>query len=482
MRPTKTEPVASASSCDARERRRNERRNTSQSNKRYLPHNGATCGNNLCDRPEIGKDEELCPGPDSLELCYRCYKRFKIERRRAREAHHDLTDDWKRPKQRRPQPTKIEAPRRPVNAVLNTPDTEHSDLDLPAPDDKSRSRRKVGDYGKEPPPHEIHGRGPRKQPSPRVAQLTDPEKSPVLHSVCANSQQTNDPGNSRSFRKHHQFRGRVERKESHDDHIRDASAYDETEFYKYGSAEEDGHHGRREYRDDRRCGCCSLWSHRRRCVVFSLITFSIIILILIIAVAATLSRKRGFNYTPSTAQVNNTDAFSSGGATRKSVNDTNDGIGAGSDTYTYYHGDASNFPDQNRWVTFTDMWAANLDTFKYSCGWLQRGDNNTPEMIQDIYDAIQDRANASLVDHRIVLATIIQETNGCPLVAHTTSSGGTRNPGLMHDGHAYDAKHSRLSILQMVQDGTQGTQKGWGLVDNLNTYGNPYKAMRGYNR
>lgn len=130
------------------------------------------------------------------------------------------------------------------------------------------------------------------------------------------------------------------------------------------------------------------------------------------------------------------------------------------------------------------MWTKNLDTFKYSCGWLGNGDNNTPEMIQDIYDAIQDRAAASLVDHRIILGTIIQETNGCPLNPSTTSSGGTRNPGLMqsHNGHEYDPKNSRLSIFLMIQDGTQGTEHGWGLVDNLNIYANPYKAMRGYNR
>jgi hypothetical protein len=210
---------------------------------------------------------------------------------------------------------------------------------------------------------------------------------------------------------------------------------------------------------------------------------SIIVLIIIIALAATLSRKKGFTYTPFFNQVNSTAAFDSGGATRKSVNDTGDGIGAGTDSYTYYQGNASNFPAASKWVSFEDMWTANLDTFKYSCGWLNRGPDNTPEIIQDIYNAIQDRANASLVDHRIILATIIQETNGCPLNPPTTSSGGTRNPGLMqsHNGHEYDAKHSRLSILLMVQDGTQGTKHGWGLVDNLNTYGNPYKAMRGYN-
>ena len=33
----------------------------------------------------------------------------------------------------------------------------------------------------------------------------------------------------------------------------------------------------------------------------------------------------------------------------------------------------------------------------------------------------------------------------------------------------------------MVQDGTQGTASGNGLVQNLNIYGNAYSAARGYN-
>lgn len=402
-----------------------------------------------------------------------------------------MTEDWKRPKQRRsnPQPdppmNAVEAPKRPVTAVLSTPETEHSDLDLPVLPEKPRATRENSNHGDPPPAYDSRGRGPRKQPSPRVAQVSEFEKGSDLHSVSTSSLKEYNRRTSRSPRKHRSGRKREERLHDRNSHARDMSGYDEAEFYKYGNAAENGYYDRREdSHNHRRCGCCSLWSRRRKCVVFGCTAFSIIVLIIIIAVAATLARKKGFNYTPSTAQVNNTAAFASGGGTRKSVNDTDDGIGSGTDSYTYYHGDASNFPNNTHWVTFKDMWDANLDTFKYSCGWLGRGDNNTPEMIQDIYNAIQDRANASLVDHRIILATIIQETNGCPLVPHTTSSGGTRNPGLMqsHDGHAYDPKHSRLSILQMVQDGTQGTQKGWGLVDNLNTYGNPYKAMRGYNR
>lgn len=35
--------------------------------------------------------------------------------------------------------------------------------------------------------------------------------------------------------------------------------------------------------------------------------------------------------------------------------------------------------------------------------------------------------------------------------------------------------------MAMIQDGTQGTTAGDGLVQNLNVYGNPYSAARGYN-
>ena len=52
-----------------------------------------------------------------------------------------------------------------------------------------------------------------------------------------------------------------------------------------------------------------------------------------------------------------------------------------------------------------------------------------------------------------------------------------------HEGHAFVGAHAELSILQMIQDGTQGTDAsaGYGLVQNLDLYGDPYSACRGYN-
>lgn len=226
--------------------------------------------------------------------------------------------------------------------------------------------------------------------------------------------------------------------------------------------------------------CCEGWSlKRKRIVIFGTIA-SVILLIILIAVAASVGK---YDYKPSDAEVTNAAAFKLGGATRNDPNDVEDGTATPVDQYVYYQGDASNFPDASKWISFKEMWNANLNTLQHSCEWLDVGKNNSPDMIQQIFDAIQDRANASRVDHRYIFATILQESNGCPRVGNTESSGGVRNPGLMqsHNGHAYEPKHSRLSIMQMVQDGTQGTKHGDGIVQNLNLYGNPYKAMRGYN-
>ena len=107
--------------------------------------------------------------------------------------------------------------------------------------------------------------------------------------------------------------------------------------------------------------------------------------------------------------------------------------------------------------------------------------------MDNIYSAIQNRSAASLVDHRVVLAFILQESHGCVHVGETTSISGVNNPGLMqsHDGHSYSPKHSNESILAMVQDGVQGTHAkesgGDGIVQNMDWYGSPYSAARGYN-
>ena len=225
------------------------------------------------------------------------------------------------------------------------------------------------------------------------------------------------------------------------------------------------------------------WTRKRKIIAI----VSVVVLVVIIAVAIGVGvffKETAFSYTPSNVDVTNDLAFASGGATKADpYKSDKDGIGKGQDTYTYYTGDESSFPATDAWVSFSDMWDANLNTLKTSCGYLNEGPDNSPEIIQDIYDAIQDRAQASKVDHRFIFAVILQESNGCPRVGHTVSSGGTTNPGLMqsHNGDAFNKWHVRDSIFAMVQDGTQGTTQGAGLVQGLNLLGNPYKAARYYN-
>lgn len=65
---------------------------------------------------------------------------------------------------------------------------------------------------------------------------------------------------------------------------------------------------------------------------------------------------------------------------------------------------------------------------------------------------------------------------------HSTNNG-VHNPGLMqsHNGTAYDPKNSKETIHKMIQDGTQGTPSGKGLVQYLDQYPDAYSAARGYN-
>lgn len=224
------------------------------------------------------------------------------------------------------------------------------------------------------------------------------------------------------------------------------------------------------------------WSRRRKLIIFGSIAALVVVIAIVVGVAVALSNSK-YSYTPSYAQVTNSDAFTSGGATHNNPNDTSDGIGAGEDKYVYYQGPAANFPASTSWVSFDDMWKANLVLLQTSCSTLGEGSDNSPEVIQDIYNAIQQISNASLVDHRFIFAVILQESQGCVHVKATVSSGGVKNPGIMqsHNGYSYSSAHSALSILAMVQSGTQGTADGAGLVQNLNTYGDPYSAARGYN-
>lgn len=117
-----------------------------------------------------------------------------------------------------------------------------------------------------------------------------------------------------------------------------------------------------------------------------------------------------------------------------SVND-NDGIGAGSDSYILHTGNgAFGFPSIDQWVNFEDMFSNNEVFMFESCennGW---GANDSQDEVNDIKTAIEQVAAETLVDHRFILAVIMQESEGCVRVV--TTGNGVSNPGLMqdHDG------------------------------------------------
>lgn len=120
------------------------------------------------------------------------------------------------------------------------------------------------------------------------------------------------------------------------------------------------------------------------------------------------------------------------------------------------------------------------------------GVNDSEEEIGQIWNAIQSASYQTNVDHRFILAVLMQESNGCVRV-HTTNNGIV-NPGLMqsHDG-AFSCNNGatqtpcpNFQIFGMVLDGVAGTSTGDGLAGILNqvagenemTY---YRAARQYN-
>jgi hypothetical protein len=122
------------------------------------------------------------------------------------------------------------------------------------------------------------------------------------------------------------------------------------------------------------------------------------------------------------------------GAMATTVNDS-DGNGAGSDTYTLHRGGgAAGFPAINLWVNFVDMFDNNKDFMFEACEDNGYGANDSGEEVGDIWNAIEAVAATTKLDHRFILAVILQESGGCVRVDTSTSpDGSVTNPGLMQD-------------------------------------------------
>lgn len=137
----------------------------------------------------------------------------------------------------------------------------------------------------------------------------------------------------------------------------------------------------------------------------------------------------------------------------------------GSNHYVQYEGNgsvAAGWPAVLTWVSFNDLWVASLHSISRSCDQLYKVPNNSDQETQDLKDAINSVAHESRVDHRFILAAIMQETKGCVRAATSESPDGIRNPGLLqsfkgtfscNDKGKVQTPCPREQILGMITDG-----------------------------
>ncbi|KEF52297.1 uncharacterized protein A1O9_11537 [Exophiala aquamarina CBS 119918] len=162
------------------------------------------------------------------------------------------------------------------------------------------------------------------------------------------------------------------------------------------------------------------------------------------------------------------------------VGNIQDGVGAGIDLYKLYTGDgsaAAGWPTKDQWVSFEDMFNANRAMMRASCVNLGAdcGANNSGEEIDQIWNAIQFVAHLAGVDHRFILAVMLQESKGCVRVR--TTGSGLANPGLRqsHNGQYSCNQNSVVlnpcpgsHIFGMIHEGVRGTMDGDGIAGVLN--------------
>ncbi|KIX06223.1 uncharacterized protein Z518_04198 [Rhinocladiella mackenziei CBS 650.93] len=178
------------------------------------------------------------------------------------------------------------------------------------------------------------------------------------------------------------------------------------------------------------------------------------------------------------------------------------GATGGANNYVQYTGNgsiASGWPSALTWVSFNDMWVANQHTISRSCDILYNEANNSDQETQDLYDAIKQIAHQTRVDHRFILAAVIQETKGCVRAETSVSPDGIRNPGLLqsfkgtyscNDNGKVQTPCPKDTILGMISDGVAGTDAGHGFAADINAQADVagieyaeayYRAARLYN-
>lgn len=136
---------------------------------------------------------------------------------------------------------------------------------------------------------------------------------------------------------------------------------------------------------------------------------------------------------------------------------------------------------------------ANLPAIQQSCqnnGW---GRNNDAKEITAIKNSIEEESKTSGIPKELILAVIMQESNGCVRVITTQSD--SNNPGLMQSAgqatcHPLGAKPitpcPTSTIRQMIRDGTSGERLRTTLKNSLDSFDPDddskwYKTVRRYN-
>ena len=159
-------------------------------------------------------------------------------------------------------------------------------------------------------------------------------------------------------------------------------------------------------------------------------------------------------------------------------------------TYKTYLGDGSpsdGWPTLSDWLSFDELWTRNVESMSTSCESFDQQDNS-PQEIAGIKSALLEVSDATGVDARFALATMMQESLGCVRCPTTTYS--ITNPGLFqsHEGTSCfgEVPCPDSKITQMVHDGLGGTSSGDGYQQCLQQTGGSdaqsyYEAARIYN-
>ncbi|KAL8934828.1 MAG: hypothetical protein Q9216_005716, partial [Gyalolechia sp. 2 TL-2023] len=173
---------------------------------------------------------------------------------------------------------------------------------------------------------------------------------------------------------------------------------------------------------------------------------------------------------------------------------------SGIDKYNLYTGDgsiAAGWPHKADWMSYDEMFTANVPLLSKSCALYHVALNN-PDEIASIHNATQIISLQTNTDPRFILAVIMQESGGCVRVP--TSYYSARNPGLMqsHNGPATCNEDATPvtpcpypTIEEMIREGTAGAGSGddiMGLVEALrkaegevDDVARFYRAARVYN-